>query len=128
MKAFEVSINGHRLCVAGVGADGVLNVIVNCVTGPDREIETFMHVGGLDGVTDEHLRWAVPSIGVGTELLVRVVEAAAVDPPDQRYRCDPPSTLEQCRASLAAFCERMTEDERRQLVRELIADLERKPA
>lgn len=127
MKAFEVSINGHRLCLAGIGADGVLNVIVNWVAGPERESETFMHVGGLDGITGEHVRWDVPSIDIGSEILIRVVEAATVDPPDRRYRCDPPSTLEQCRVSLKSFCGRLTEDERRQLLRELVADLEGKP-
>lgn len=124
MEAFEVQINGHRLCLAGV-ADGVLSVILNCVGGPERGRDLDLHVGGLDRGSDEHLRWPVPSIGVGAEVLVRVVEAAVVDPPEERYRSERPSTLEQYRDCLRQFSARLTGDERRQLVRELVADLER---
>lgn len=127
MEAFEVQINGHRLCLAGV-ADGVLSVIVNCVGGPERGRRLFMSVGGLDRGSDEHLRWPAPSIGVGTEVLIRVVEADAVDPPEQRYRAERPSTLELYRERLRQYRERLTGDERRQLLRDLIADLERQDA
>ena len=57
MKALEVFINGHRVCLAGVGDDGVLNAIVNWVGGPDRDQDFFLQVGGLDSRADEHLRW-----------------------------------------------------------------------
>ena len=86
MKALEVFINGHRVCLAGVGDDGVLNAIVNSIGNPKREDDIFLSVGGLDCVTDEHLRWESPSIGVGAEVLVRVIEAAEVDPPSERIR------------------------------------------
>jgi len=124
MKSFEVFINGHRLCLAGVGENGVLNAIVNWVGGAGREEDIFLNVGGLDSKTDEHLRWKVPSIGVGTEILVRVVEAISVDPPDERFYSERPTTMEQYRECLREFCERMTEEERLILVRQLVADLE----
>jgi hypothetical protein len=125
MKAFEVFINGHRLCLAGVGDDGVLHAIVNWVGGPDRE-DISLSIGGLDSVTDEHLRWKAPTIGVGTEVLVRVVETTSVDPPNERVRSSMPTTLDQYRECLRDFSERMTEDERQELLKELVADLERK--
>jgi hypothetical protein len=84
MKAFEVIINGHHLCRIGVGDDGVLTTIVTWVGGKGREGHFHFHVGGLDNTTDEHVSWPEPTIGVGTEITVRVVEAATVDPPTKR--------------------------------------------
>lgn len=124
MIAFEVFINGHRVCLAGAGNDGVLNTIVNWVGRPSSVEEVFLRVGGLDCITDEYLRWNVPSIGVGAEIIVKVVEADSVDPPDQRYRFEMPTTLEKYRDCLHQFKEQLTEDERQQLLRELLADMQ----
>jgi hypothetical protein len=126
MKALDVSINGHRLCLAGVGDDGVLHAIVNWVGGPGREEEISLSVGGLDCATDEHLRWKVPTIGLGAEVLVRILETNSVDPPNERVRSERPTTLDQYRDCLRQFSEELTEDERQELLRELVADLERK--
>ena len=123
MTAFEVFINRHRVCLAGVGDNGVLSAIVGSVGGtPDRD-DIYLHVGGLDSFSREHLRWDVPTIGVGAEILVRVVEAAAVDPANEQYSCEPPSTLEECRRTIQDFLEQLGEDERRQLLRDLVAQL-----
>jgi hypothetical protein len=46
MRAFEVSLNGKKLCLAGIGDDGVLTAIVDWVTGRDRA-DLFLEVGGL---------------------------------------------------------------------------------
>jgi hypothetical protein len=126
MKAFEVFINGHRLCLAGVGDSGVLHAIVNWVGGPDREEDFSLMVGGIESITDEHLRWNVPSIGVGAEVLIRIVEATSVDTPNKRFHCEMPTTLYQYRTCLQQFSEQMTEDERQELLKELVADLEGK--
>ena len=128
MTALEVFINGHRICLAGVGADGVLSAIVNCV-GPEREKHIFLSVGGLDSIANEHLHWDVPSIGVGAEVLVRVVEVSSVDPPAERVPSDKPGTRPQLYLDhLRELGTRMTPDERRELLRELIADLECQPS
>jgi hypothetical protein len=125
MKAFEVFINGHRLCLAGVGDSGGLHAIINCISDPERE-NIFLSLGGLDYVTDEHLRWNVPSIGIGAEVLIRIVEATSVDRPNQRVHSDMPTTLYQYRACLQQFSEQMTDEERQELLKELVADLEGK--
>jgi hypothetical protein len=83
MIAFEVFINGHRICLAGVGNDGVLNAIVNWLGRPNSKEKIRLHVAGSDWITDESLRWIVPSIGVGAEILVKVVEANSADLPDE---------------------------------------------
>src|SRR5260370_39359023 len=54
MRAFQVYLNGKRLCVAGIGDDGVLNVMVDWVAG-NGHADLFLRVGGLIGSTDEHL-------------------------------------------------------------------------
>jgi hypothetical protein len=127
MKALEVFINGHRLCLAGVGA-GVLSVHVTCTGGGTRPEHMFLRVGGLDSTADEHLRWDAPSIGVGAEVLVRVVEAKAADPPVERVPVDRPTALEECHRCLRECGERLTDEERRQLLGELIAALQRTEA
>jgi hypothetical protein len=122
MIAFEVFINGHRICLAGVGNDGVLNAIVNWLGRSDSVGDIFLRVGGLDCNTREFLRWNPPSIGVGAEILVRVVEANSVDLPDERYREGTAS--EEYRGIFQQVTEQLTKDERQQLLKELIADLQ----
>jgi hypothetical protein len=128
MKALEVFINGHHLCVAGVGDDGVLSAIVNWVGGPDKEENFFLQIGGLDSRADEHLRWESPSIGVGAEVLVRVVEAATVDPPRERIRYEKKTCVDEYRQHLRECSRWLTPDERRQLLRELVAELQAQDA
>ena len=123
MKALEVSIHGHRVCLAGVGDDGVLHAVVNLVFGPGREEDCFLQVGGLDFKADEHLRWECPSIGVGAEVLMRVVEAEAVDAPNEHVRYEKKTCVDQYRKHLGDCSEWLTPDERRQLLEELIAEL-----
>jgi hypothetical protein len=90
MKAFEVYLNGRHLLTAGIGEDGVLTTIVNWVGGtPPRPVSRFdFSVGGLDSTTGEHVRWSVPSVGVGDEVTVKVVDADQVSPVESRRRPD----------------------------------------
>ncbi len=86
MKAFEVSLNGLPLCVAGIGPDGVLNVHVGWNGYPLNNVDEFLfHIGGLDSVAGEHVRWAVPDINVGDEVLIRLVDAEHTGAPSERY-------------------------------------------
>lgn len=123
MKAFEVFINGHRVCLAGIG-DGVLSAIVNGIGSPDQDEEFHLHVGGLDRQTDEHLHWDAPSIGVGAEVLIRVVETQTVEPPSGRTRYEKQTCVDEYRQHLRECSGLLTPEERRQLLQELIAELE----
>jgi hypothetical protein len=87
MRAFEVHLNGKRLCVAGIDGDCVLSVIVNHVAGHDRN-ELWLNVGGLISTTEEHLRWKTPRLKVGDKVALRIVETDQVDKPVKRYRTD----------------------------------------
>jgi hypothetical protein len=86
MKAFQVHLNGKRLCLAGVGTDGVLTAIIDHVAGKRNEVH--LSVGGLISPTEEHVVWKQLRLKVGDEVLVRVSETAEVDKPKKRYKRD----------------------------------------
>lgn len=81
MICFEITLNGRRLCVAGVD-DGVLSSHVSRTTAGktgDRADEIRLEAGGLaDG---EHLRWIDTLLSVGDEVTIRVIEANTLDVP-----------------------------------------------
>ena len=81
MQAFEVSLNGEKLCLAGVGDDGVLTTTVNWVARKG-ECEMFLMVGGLLSRTEEHdNRVDLKYLSVGNEICVKIIEASSVDKP-----------------------------------------------
>jgi hypothetical protein len=91
MRAFKVSLNGKKLCLAGVGDHGVLSVIVNWVAG-DRGADLFMEVGGL--ACEEHVAWIRQKhLRVGDEIRVKIVEAGSVDRPIEKRRVHPAEEL-----------------------------------
>jgi hypothetical protein len=92
MRAFKVSLNGKKLCLAGVGEPGVLSAIVNWVAGAGRGEDLFMEVGGL--ANEEHVAWIKQKhVRVGDEIRVKIVEAGSVDRPVQKRRTHPAETL-----------------------------------
>jgi hypothetical protein len=91
MRAFNISLNRKKLCLAGVGERGVLSAIVNWVAG-DHGADLFMHVGGL--ANEEHIDWVKQkSLQVGDEIRVKIVEARSVDKPVRKRRIHPAETL-----------------------------------
>ena len=89
MRAFEVYLNGGRLCVAGLGS-GMLMATLCDFRG--KEIH-FRIAGLLDG-TEEHLRWTFRHLNVGDEVRITIVAADSVDEPVTRERHDPQKQLE----------------------------------
>lgn len=86
MRAFEVHLNNKKICVAGIGGDGVLTTIIDYVGGYGRG-ETALTVGGLISSKDEHVSWIKRrKLRKGDELLVKVVEVETVDNPRHRHR------------------------------------------
>jgi hypothetical protein len=89
MRAFEIRLNGEKLCLAGIGDDGVLSAIVNWVTGR-QAADLFLHVGGLVSSADEHVAWIKQKkLSVGDSVEIKIVEASSVDVPVRRRRRDP---------------------------------------
>lgn len=88
MIAFEVTINGTIVCVAGVGDRGVLTAMATWVKrDPDRHRgnpdfvleELEASIGGKRGA--DHVSWGDHALAPGDVVQIRVVEADAVDPP-----------------------------------------------
>src|SRR5260370_1898471 len=88
MRAFEISLNGKRLCLAGVGKDGVLSTTITHVPFRKRR-ETRLYVGGIVLPQDEHVFWKQSILHLGDELQLKVVEKDTVDVPRERVRRDP---------------------------------------
>ena len=83
MRAFQVSVNSEKLCVAGIGDNGVLTSIVTLVTR-SGEGDLILSVGGLYSQTEEHVNWiSQRPLSVGDEVQVKVVETNSVDAPNK---------------------------------------------
>ena len=83
VKAFVVSVNGRKICTAGIGPDGVLSTIIHWVGGGARrpsEGAFGFRVGGLDSRSNEHVDWDTPAVNVGDVICVHIVETEVVDP------------------------------------------------
>lgn len=88
MRAFEVHLNKKKLCLAGIGENGVLTAIVDYASGNGRD-EIALTVGGLFSLQDEHVRWVKRrKLRVGDKILVKVVDTESVDKPTERRRRD----------------------------------------
>lgn len=89
MQAFEISINGEELCLAGIDNDGVLTTIVH-YAARQREGGIFIEVGGMISKTKEHVKWIDEKrLNVGDTVEIKIIETAAVDTPIKKYRLDP---------------------------------------
>ena len=95
MTVFDVYLNNHKVCRAGVGRDGVLTAIVNWVklTGPAAATarrlkqpgeELRLHVGGLRN--DTHMSWSDRSLELGDRVEVAVARAVHADAPATEKR------------------------------------------
>ena len=84
MRALEVSLNGKRICVAGVN-NGVVTTYVNLVDHVSGEKNDFCAIDGTEGpAPGTFYHWGHRSITVGDELTIRVVETDSVDAPTKR--------------------------------------------
>lgn len=89
MIAFEVFVNGQRICVAGT--EIVTSVGVDWTQRTPDQVR--FNVSGIHaGEQGEgHVEWPVPNIGVGDEIIIRVLSTDAIDPPTRRpHLPDPP--------------------------------------
>ena len=99
MKAFEVFLNGNKLCTSGVGNLGVLSAVLTWVGRDGQNTETkipdmieeelALNVGGLISPNKEHVSWTQRQLTLGDEVCIRIVESESVDPPRDRKMEDP---------------------------------------
>ena len=84
MLAFEVSVNGDRLCTASAANHCVLSAVLSWARRKPEVIN--FHVGGVAADDPKrHVDWTTPTIGVGDEVRIRVIDTDTFDPPDRRY-------------------------------------------
>jgi hypothetical protein len=94
---FEVEVNGHTLCVAGVDQRGVLSQTLTYApmrgpliggegpedsTNPDRPSAIELNIGGLQD--DSPLLWLNQPLRVGDVVTLRVLGVGDCDPPTRR--------------------------------------------
>ena len=91
MKCFEITINGEKVCTAGVGDDGVLNGIVSFIKRNDGETPqseslyvTVSGIANLEPGVMENLGWLHRDLDVGDEVLIRIIEASTCDKPNDK--------------------------------------------
>ena len=100
MIAFEVNINGKRVCTAGIAGFGVVSAILswarrrseNSRDGKKIEEELTFEVGGLDSTdpaVSEYLKWLATPLQVGDIVSIKVIEHDAAEAPSERRREDP---------------------------------------
>lgn len=104
MKCFEVTINGVKVCTAGIGDAGVLTSILSFVK-QNTDTETLeLRVGGLanreTGMT-EQLEWLIQTLAVGDEVTIKIVEAR---------ECDEPISTEATVSGACSFCSKKQAD------------------
>lgn len=87
MRAFRVLLNGKQVCLAGIGADGVLSATITYVPFRKRR-ETKLYVGGLVLPQNEHVFWKQAALRKGDEVRLKAVEIETVDKPRARYPRD----------------------------------------
>jgi hypothetical protein len=83
MLSVEVSVNGQRVCVAGLDEPCVLTSILTLLardlgTGPAQR-ELTLQISGLRN--DDHSKWASLDVKPGDTVTLRVGEGQQVDPP-----------------------------------------------
>jgi len=98
MIGFEVIVNGTKVCTAGIGAPGDLQVNAIWVlrhfqedlTGtpgtPDETVS--LTVGGKEYADAEYLHWPYTNLKAGDEVVIRVVDHESFDPPTERSIID----------------------------------------
>ena len=97
MIAFELHLNGKKICTAGVGQVGVLSTCLSWrgpqpyqKDGPPVAESLRLDVGGLAD-SGEHLRWLDRKLKRGNVLTIKVVEVDSADKPQERQRPNPPA-------------------------------------
>jgi len=106
MRAFEVYSNDRKLCVAGIGDDGVLTAIVNWVAKKGNG-DLFLTVGGLVTPVREHVNWVRQDLAVGDTITVKIVEASSTDVPRSRKRSNPAEDLKQQKSYVRAMAKKL---------------------
>jgi hypothetical protein len=106
MRAFEISLNGKKICLAGIGDDGVLSTTVTYVPFRKRQ-DTRLYVGGLVMPQRDHVRWRQVQLRIGDEVRLKVVETKTVDRPLARFQRDVAAEAEAEKRQIRALAKKL---------------------
>jgi predicted RNA-binding protein with RPS1 domain len=76
MRAYEVFLNGKKLCVAGIASDGYISAYITYVSEGNK---TWIDVTGLDNRKKRYVQWARTKLRTGDEVSLKVVDRKSVD-------------------------------------------------
>lgn len=88
MIAFEITLNGKVIAIAGAEDQSVLNAVIGFVRSKDGTDDFHSHIGGLLETTEEddpqHFSYQIPKPELGDEFRIRIVEVEPSDlsPPE----------------------------------------------
>ena len=87
---FEITFNNEKLCRAGLNADfGVISCILMAIRREeDSKEETYIHVGGLDSVSNENANWEKRVLSEGDEIRIKII-SGEFDLPESIRKEDP---------------------------------------
>jgi hypothetical protein len=105
MRAFNISLNGKKVCLAGIRGYGVLAVTITSVIGNHGTMSS-LQVGGLDGKTREHFDWTQKRLREGDEIGIRIVEIRSPDKPVRKKLIDSAADL----AAKKSYVRRMAKE------------------
>jgi len=100
MIAFEVTVNGKRVCTAGLDRLGVISTTLTYVQRKDKA-ELDFNVGGLlshQKEGDEYVTWIKETLKPGDSITIQIVEAAESNEPKERRREAPKTEAQRERA------------------------------
>ncbi len=88
MTAFEIHLNGRKMCTAGINEAGVVVPTITWASrGTNKNDEDLeFRVGGLISRTKTHVDWFHRMLKTGDEVKIVVVETKKVDRPKKKRR------------------------------------------
>jgi hypothetical protein len=90
MRAYEVFLNGKRLCLAGIGKHGYVSAYITYVS---EQSETDIDVVGLVASKKLYVRWMRRPLRTGDEVRIKIVDRKTVDKFKKIGRVDSPDRV-----------------------------------
>ena len=90
MRAYEVFLNGKRLCLAGIGKHGYISAYITYVS---EQSETDIDIVGLLASKKLYVRWTRRALHTGDEVRIKIVDRKTVDKFKKIGRVDSPDRV-----------------------------------
>ena len=86
MIAYEIYLNGKKVCTAGGSELSVLTGAVNFFPNRSDQLGPLLTVSGVVSKPEEFLHWAHRELRIGDSVEIRVIESSIVDEVIRRDR------------------------------------------